>query len=316
MSSNDSIEIKSAGILTTVQDAGRFGYQSSGMPVCGPMDPVSFQLANILLGNAPDAACLEATINGPAIVFHNDTRFVITGAHMEPKLNGADIPNNWVIKARQKDVLRLGFTKRGCRAYIGFQGGIDVPLVMGSRSTYLAGNLGGYQGRPLKDGDTLPLGKEKGNPRSLPVSAGWKDKLFSDDPIRILPGPEVHFFGSPSIQKLLSATFTIGANSNRMAYTLEGEQIPPLPGKTDIISAAVPTGTIQVPANGTPLLLMADRQTSGGYPRIAVVCSADICRLGQKKPGDTISFREISLEEAQKRCIEQSALLQSLSSKP
>ncbi len=157
-----SVIIHSAGLLTTVQDAGRYGYQRYGMPVSGAMDTFSYELANLLVGNEPGAACLEATIAGPEIVFTDETTVAVTGADMGPHINGQGIPINTTVIVKQGD--KLGFTglKSGCRSYIAFAGGIDVPPVMGSRSTYLRAGIGGLEGRALRDGDELPLGEAKG----------------------------------------------------------------------------------------------------------------------------------------------------------
>lgn len=286
-------------MLTTVQDSGRIGYQQYGMPVGGPMDELSYRLANLLVGNPEGAACLEATIAGPEIMFEKEVWVAISGADMQPQINGKGIRNNKAYLMKRGSILSLGFANLGCRSYIAFSGGIDVPVVMGSRSTYLTGKTGGFRGRALMEGDKLMLGEEEAKPLTGNLPPEIAQLPFATGPIRILPGPETGSLGLEALKSLLNSTFAISMNSNRMGYRLEGAVVKPEPESSNIISAPVTMGTIQAPAGGEPIILMADRQTTGGYPRIAVVASIDLPRLGQLQPGDKITFEEISLEDAQ-----------------
>jgi biotin-dependent carboxylase-like uncharacterized protein len=319
--------VHTAGLLTTVQDRGRYGYQRYGMPVSGAMDVFSLELANLLVGNDPGDACLEATISGPELEFTGATRVAITGADMDPHLNGQGLPMNTAIDIRPGD--RLGFRglRNGCRAYIALAGGIAVPPVMGSRSTYLRAGIGGFQGRALMPGDELLIGNEtwipssdsfllkssdplshleqlstdsaKRKPRLKKLPEGLIPEYRHEQPIRIIPGPEAHYFEIAGLRSFLSTEYTVTAQSDRMGYRLSGEQIKHKEGKTNIISAGISLGTIQVPGDGQPIILMADRQTSGGYARIANVISTDLTILAQCRPGDKVHFMETNVDTAQ-----------------
>jgi biotin-dependent carboxylase-like uncharacterized protein len=308
-----TVIVHKAGLLTTVQDRGRYGYQRYGMPVSGAMDVFSLELANLLVGNDPGDACLEATISGPELEFTGATWIAITGADMDPHLNGQGIPMNTPVDVRSGD--RLGFRglRSGCRAYIAFAGGITVPPVMGSRSTYLRAGIGGFQAKALMPGDELPLGGS--DPFSPPgkLSTGstrrkpWSKKLPEglipeykhEQTIRIISGPEAHHFEIAGLRSFLSTEYTVTAQSDRMGYRLTGEPIKHKEGMTNIISAGISLGTVQVPGDGQPIILMADRQTSGGYARIANVITVDLTLLAQMRPGDKMRLRETTLEKAQ-----------------
>jgi len=309
-----TVIVHTAGLLTTVQDRGRYGYQRFGMPVSGAMDVFSLELANLLLGNDRGDACLEATISGPEVEFTVATWIAITGADMDPQINGQGIPMNTAIDVRPGD--RLGFRglRSGCRAYIAFSGGIAVPPVMGSRSTYLRAGIGGFQGRALMPGDELPLGELESlspsdllirgatqrKPRLKKIPEGLIPEYKHEQTIRIISGPEAHYFEIAGLRSFLSTEYTVTAQSDRMGYRLSGEPIKHREGMTNIISAGISLGTVQVPGDGQPIILMADRQTSGGYARIACVITVDLTLLAQMRPGDIISFGETTLDLASK----------------
>ncbi len=304
-----SVIIHSAGLLTTVQDAGRYGYQRYGMPVSGAMDIFSCKLANLLVGNDPGAACLEATIAGPGIGFTDETSVAVTGADMGPHINGKSIPLNTAVSVKQGD--KLGFTglKKGCRSYIAFAGGIDVPPVMGSRSTYLRAGIGGLEGRALRDGDELPLGEAKGKRRIMSIPENLIPEYGHSQVIRVISGPEAHSFETEGLRSFLTAEYQVTAQSDRMGYRLSGEMIIHKEGKAGIISAGISAGTVQVPGNGQPIVLMADRQTSGGYARIANVITVDLTLLAQMKPGDTLRFKETTLDHARQLLLERRRMI-------
>lgn len=293
-----TVIVHKAGLLTTVQDRGRYGYQRYGMPVSGAMDVFSLELANLLVGNDPGDSCLEVTISGPELEFTGATWIAITGADMEPHLNGQGIPMNTAVDVRSGD--RLGFRglRSGCRAYIAFTGGIAVPPVMGSRSTYLRAGIGGFQGRALMPGDELPLGIALQKPRLKKLPEGLIPEYKHEQTIRIISGPEAHYFEIAGLRSLLSTEYTVTAQSDRMGYRLTGEPIRHKEGMTNIISAGISLGTVQVPGDGQPIILMSDRQTSGGYARIANVITTDLTLLAQMRPGDKLRFREATLEIA------------------
>lgn len=309
---NRSIIIEEAGLLSTVQDLGRTGFQQYGMPVGGAMDSLSLQLANMLVGNPRGAACVEATLSGPQIRFVGTARFAICGADLQPMLNHQTVQNNRMYSASDGDRLSFQGRKSGFRAYISISGGLNVDQLMGSRSTLLTAGLGGFKGRPLQTGDTIPLSDDSFCRPVTNIPAFLFYENNRQKTISIMPGPEIHHFGFDAIKTLLTAEFTISSGSNRMGYRLEGVRIPPLEGKGDIISSAVPAGTIQVPSGGYPIVMMAERQTTGGYPRIAVVAGVDLPFLSQMMPGESIRFSEIKLNKAIERLCEIKKQLQKL----
>jgi biotin-dependent carboxylase-like uncharacterized protein len=268
------------------------------MPVSGAMDVFSLELANLLVGNDPGDACLEATISGPELEFTGETWVAITGADMDPHINGMGIPMNTAIDVRPGD--RLGFRglKSGCRSYIAFAGGIAIPPVMGSRSTYLRAGTGGFKGRALMQGDELQLGESIGKPCLKRIPDGLIPEYKHEQTIRVISGPEAHYFGMAGLRSFLSAEYTVTARSDRMGYRLSGEPIEHREGMTNIISSGISLGTVQVPGDGQPIILMADRQTSGGYARIANVITVDLTLLAQMRPGDIIRFSETTLDVA------------------
>ena len=283
------------GLLTTVQDLGRFGYQASGVPVAGPMDTFSHRLANALVGNPPDAAALEITLIGPELEPETDITIAVTGAEFEVWCEGRLVPMGTasVVNAGQR--LRFGKRRQGARAYLAVAGGFETPLVLGSRATHLVSRMGGLEGRALAAGDRLPVtGAAPGAARK---SVGLMLPSAGRARVRVMAGPQADWFGPDAMRTLTSVSFRVSPRSNRMGYRLEG---PPLPRmhSGELISEPVGMGAIQVPGAGEPILLMADRQTTGGYPRIAHVITADLPLAGQLAPGDFIEFVLCSRQEA------------------
>lgn len=305
----EGIHIISPGFLTTVQDLGRFGYQQFGMSPSGAMDPFSLQLANILVGNARDEACFEMTFVGPEIEFSKQAVIALAGAEMNAEINGTPLSLHQSLKLEPGDVLRFGALKKGCRCYLAIRGGIHVEPVLGSKSTYLKAKIGGVNGRALKQGDSLALGaKVSTNPiykKMLVETCQIRDV----NTIHILPGPEANHLSQNGIRTFLTGMYQISAAADRMGYRLDGF---PLERKenTEIISSGISLGTIQLPADGKPIILMADRQTTGGYPRIANVILADIPLLAQLKPGDKIRFKEVTMEIAAEKLKKQQQILE------
>jgi antagonist of KipI len=303
------VRVIKPGMLTTIQDAGRWGFQARGVPVAGPMDPVSHRLANALVGNVREAAALEITLLGPELEFEDERLVAVTGAEFELTLDGRPVPSNapFIVSAGSR--LRFGERRRGARAYLAISSGIAVPPMLGSRSTHLVSAMGGAGGRALAAGDRLPLG----DPRRVegtalapqPAAVALPDRYAR---IRVLPGPQREYFSDDALDVLQSAPYTIGQNSDRMGFRLEGPRLTHARG-ADIISDATPLGVLQVPASGQPILLMADRQTSGGYPKIATVIAADIAVAGQLGPSDTIAFAVCTPSEAMAALIAQERTL-------
>lgn len=299
-----TLRVIAPGMLTTIQDCGRWGWQSRGVPVAGAMDPWSHRVANALVGNAPSAATLELTLVGPAVEFDDERVVAVTGADFELTLDDRAVPTNTAFVAAAKSLLRFGRRIDGARAYVAVSGGIDVPPILGSRSTHVTTHMGGMDGRPLRAGDVLPLGKRGRESFSPPsrwnareLLGGWKTTPVPFFKIRVLPGPQVENFATEALDVLQSAPYVVSAQSDRMGFRLEGQTLAHA-GNADFISDATPLGALQVPASGQPILLMADRQTTGGYPKIATVITADIGLAGQLAPGDSISFVVCSQREA------------------
>lgn len=293
------LTILNPGVLTTVQDAGRFGHQAAGFSVSGPMDADALYTANILVNNPPDLACLEMTFLGVTAVFDRRTWFAVTGADMTPTLNSKPIAPYEAHEAKPGDKLVLGPAKNGKYGYLAVAGGIDVPVVMGSRSTNLKCGIGGYQGRKLAAGDDLPLcvtGDFLDNhyKKHLPAV-----EYAQSVTLRVVPGPQAHFFTERGKADFTSEAYTLAPESDRMGARLTGKPIEAKSG-VDIISDAIALGSVQIPASGTPIVLLADRQTTGGYAKIGTVITPDIPKLAQCQPGAEVRFSFVTVEEANK----------------
>jgi antagonist of KipI len=308
------VRVIRGGMLTTIQDSGRWGYQSRGVPVAGPMDPLSHRLANALVGNDRGAATLEVTLLGPELEFEDERVVAVTGADFEILLDGKPALAGAPFMVSAESHLRFGQRRRGARAYLAIRGGVAVPPVLGSRATHLISAMGGVRGRALKAGDRFPLGVAD---VMRPTAAPLEDRLVplpaSPARLRVLPGPQADAFAADAFNALQSAPYTVGQQSDRMGFRLEGPPLAHARG-ADIISDATPLGVLQVPASGQPILLMADRQTTGGYPKIATVISADLAVAGQLGPGDTIVFSVCSPREAMAALIAQERALMALES--
>jgi antagonist of KipI len=286
------------GMLTTVQDLGRWGFQAQGVPVAGPMDPWSHRLANALVGNDREAATLEITLLGPELEFEDERLAAVSGAEFEVVVDGRSAPWNAPFLVPAGSRMRFRTRKQGARAYLALAGGIAVPPMLGSRATHVVSRMGGVHGRPLRIGDRLPVPDEPTTRGPAPAV----DRPVVPFPegsatVRVLAGPQQDLFAESALDALQSAPYVIAQNSDRMGFRLTGPQLAHARG-ADIISDATPLGVLQVPASGQPILLMADRATAGGYPKIATVISADMAVAGQLSPGDAITFTVCSPREA------------------
>lgn len=291
------ILVHHGGALTTVQDYGRFGYQAFGVSVSGAMDRHSLKEANWLVGNESAEAGLEITLTGPDLEFASQTVIAITGADLGATLNREPLMRYETIRVLAGDRLRFHSLRSGLRAYLAIAGGIQVKELMGSRSTFLRAQMGGFQGRALKAGDRLPIM----TPKPALEKRRIRDPHFKNftvfPTIRFIAGPETHHFDQETLARFLAAEFKLSTECDRMGIRLEGPPVVPFKG-SDIISSPVSPGTIQVTSNGTPIVLMADAQTSGGYCRIGQLVSADRSLMAQMKPGDRVRFKEVSLDQA------------------
>jgi len=293
-------QVLKPGLFTTVQDMGRFGYLKYGVPISGAMDSFSLIAANLLTENIPNDACLEITLIGPELKALTKTYIAVTGGDAEPKINGKNVPMWQTLQLQEGDIISFGKMKSGCRAYISIKGGINTPLMLGSRSTYVRGGFGGINGRQLKAGDiiegfaTPPLKTEYSMPEELIPQYTGK---FT---VHVVLGPQADMFTENGITTFLSNPYKVTSEADRMGYRLEGPSIEHK-AKADIVSDALLPGAIQVPKNGKPILIMRDAQTTGGYPKIAVATTPDISLLGQAKPNDAIEFSKITMQLAHEK---------------
>jgi biotin-dependent carboxylase-like uncharacterized protein len=295
-----SVKVKKGGFLTTVQDLGRIGYQKFGMPVAGVMDNFSYRVANFLVGNNEGEAVLEATLLGPELEFGCDMSFAVTGANMKPMLNGKEISMWESYKVTKGDILSLGVVTSGLRAYIAFSGSIEVPLLNNSKSTYLKTGIGGFKGRKLMNDDILEIKVSDKIVYGKYMDPKYIPEFKRKGNVRVVLGPQDDYFTEEGINTFLSPEgYKITKEADRMGYRLDGKTIKHI-DKADIISDGALFGSVQVPANGLPIILMADRQTAGGYTKIATVISTDLPMLAQMGEGCQLVFEKITLEEAHK----------------
>ena len=309
-----TLRIVTGGLQTTVQDLGRNGHQRSGIPICGAMDPLALRIGNMLVGNDDGAAALEAALVGPAITFDQAALIAITGGDIEASINSSEVPAWHAISVPAGTTLRYTQPRVGCHSYITVAGGIDVPQVFGSRSTYLRAQFGGYEGRALRSGDLVQTGvpstkslciaESLRGSGAAAVAARWSVSgslrpRYSDDPVvRLIAGAHYDFLDDESRDRLGAGTFRVSSSSDRMGYRLGGVTLS-LRRPVELLSEGVAFGTVQLPPGGEPIVLMADHQTTGGYPRLGEVASVDLPLIAQLKPGDRLRFRIISVEEAQ-----------------
>jgi antagonist of KipI len=317
------IIVEAPGLWTTVQDSGRPGYQRFGVAHGGAMDRDALRTANLLVGNAEGEAALEITLAGPTLVFAAAGLIALCGAGFAAELDGGPLPMRRPVAVRPGSRLAIGAAVRGCRAYLAVAGGLDLPRVMGSRSTDVRAGFGGCGGRALRAGDRLPVGRpapqaerlcqallEAPQPAGL-AAARWSVALppqgrAASPPVllRAVRGPECAQFAAAAAESFFADEFTVSAQSDRMGCRLDGRPLGTPAAAGGMSSTAVTAGTVQVPPDGRPILLMADAQTIGGYPRIAHVAAVDMPTAAQLRPGSRIRFREISLLEAQALLIE------------
>ena len=300
------------GLLTTVQDLGRTGYQSQGFSVGGVMDTRAFRLANLLLDNPENEAVLEITLLGPELEFTAPTVIAVTGGDFSPALNGRPVPMYTALYIRKGDVLRFGGARTGTRGCIAFSGGLDVPVVMGSRSTSLKCRVGGFQGRRLEAGDVI---EERRRRTRLSCFASRKlappPYAEDDGVLRVVMGPQDDRFTRQGVEAFLGCEYTVTGESDRMGCRLEGPEITPKE-TSDILSDGIAFGAVQVSSAGKPIVLLADRQTTGGYAKIATVISADLPRLVQKRMDQKVRFRAVTVQEAREACLREAEEIERL----
>lgn len=322
-----SLSVLHPGLLTTVQDLGRPGYQQDGVPVSGAMDALALRVANLLVGNADGAAGLEITLRGPRLRFDAGALLALTGADLSSTLNGRPLQLNRPTWAPAGAELAFGAPRAGCRAYLAVAGGVAVTPVLGSCATYLRAGLGGWHGRALQAGDELPTGAPSPTGQQLLLELAG-NPLFGaqtnwtpgpqlcpvphlNPSIRAVRGPEYGQFSAVSQRAFWEEPFVVTTAADRMGYRLQGPALARLTD-SELLSSAVTHGTVQVPPGGQPIVLLADRQTTGGYPRLAQVITADFGALAQAAPGQALRFREVTLAEAQALYLAQERAIRAL----
>jgi 5-oxoprolinase (ATP-hydrolysing) subunit C len=329
------IDVVRAGLLTTVQDLGRHGFRHLGVAMGGALDRLSLEVGNRLVGNRPDAAGLEITFGPTVLRFPRATRIAITGTDFGATLDGKPVYSWWSLPVQAGQELVLQAAKRGMRGYVTIAGGVDVLPMLGSRSTDLAAGFGGLGGRALRDGDRLPVGAPVARPGSwfspdapeFGVKApAWCKFVLAHEPlrrgrhpsnvpwavpIRVLQGSEYDSFTAEAQQTFWSEEWLVTPNSNRMGYRLSGTELA-RKQKSDLLSHAVLPGTIQVPPNGQPIVLMSDAQTTGGYPKIGAVIQADMWKLAQVRLNGAVRFIPTTPEEARYALLEERAYLRQI----
>ena len=302
-----SIEVRKPGLSTTVQDAGRTGYYDVGIPPSGALDQYSLRAANLLVGNPAGAAALECVYMGPELVFTEPAVVAVAGAELVPKVNGEPRPGWESFPVAAGDVLDFAYLTGGARAYLAVAGGVDVPMVLGSRSTYGLGSLGGHQGRPLQAGDVLPIGPDgRGRPGAV-VPTDLRPSFGKDVEVRVMMGLYDHRLSAAGRETFLGTTWTLTPVADRIGFRYSGAELetvdrePPFGAGQDpsnIVDAPYPIGSIQVPGSVEPIVLHRDAVSGGGYMMVATVLSSDLDVVAQSSPGTRTRFVEVDLDGA------------------
>jgi antagonist of KipI len=298
------IRVEIPGLLTTIQDLGRPGYGPLGVSPAGAADPLSFRIANLLAGNPPNTPALEMTLKGGRFRFESAAHVALTGAPI-------DAPQWAAFDVAPGEILDIGPAHGGARIYLAVHGGIDVPLFLGSASTHLLAGLGGFHGRALRRGDVLPIGASTEPPPQRAIRCETLARLAPRKTLRITYGAQVEWFTDLDRAKLVITPYHVTQQADRMGIRLEGAPLLPFEG-LHMITEGVPLGTVQVPAGGQPIILFVDQQTTGGYPKIASVISADLPSLGQLRPGDEVRFEWVTIPTAHALLREQESLMAAL----
>ncbi|HWR45609.1 biotin-dependent carboxyltransferase family protein [Sporomusa sp.] len=324
-----SITVLRPGLLTTVQDLGRYGYQKYGVIVSGAMDAYSLRVANLLVGNAEGEAGLEITLMGPVLRFERDMLVAITGGDLSPTIAGKPVPLWRPVYIQKGSILKFGHSKSGCRAYLAVAGGYNISSVMGSKSTYQRAGIGGFKGRAMQADDVLEINSPQTDSLwfiwqltkqaacspviATPWYAGKVHLGLDSDPVavRVMRGGQFEQFTDESKAKFWDSVFQVTPQSDRMGYRLSGSALL-LAEPLEMVSEAVALGTIQVPPDGNPIVLLADRQTTGGYPKMGQVALVDVAKVAQIKPGGKIRFEEITVNEAARLYREREKAIDSL----
>jgi antagonist of KipI len=304
------IVVLEPGLLSTIQDLGREGHGRLGVSAAGAADPAALRIGNRLVGNPEEAAALEMTLRGGEFLFEGPALIALTGADFGPALDGRPVPLWTTLEARPGQRLRFGVTRSGARSYLAVRGGLAVPPVLGSRSTHLPSGLGGLDGRALRKGDVLPVGDARGPCPMRRVDPDMLGRLAPRRTLRVTDGPQAGWFAAEARDLISRAGYVVTEESDRMGLRLRGAPImPPFDG--EMMSEGVSLGAVQIPPGGQPIISFVDLQTTGGYPVLASVISADLPSVGQLRPRDEIRFVPVSLESARSLLVEQEEWLRS-----
>lgn len=305
--------VNSPGAQTSVQDRGRFGYQWSGMGPSGAMDMHSLSLANILVGNERGEAGLEVTLAGPNLTFCEDEVIAITGADLSPQLDDIPVPMYTALCVRKGQHLRFGMRKTGCRAYIAFAGGLDTPVLYNSQSTLIRIGIGGIDGRALQKGDVIGFREPKATLPNMAARSVKKEIIQGDDvTLRVIMGPQEYLFTEKGIQNFFSEDgYTVSTMANRQGYRLDGKPVEMIKVGS-IVSDGIANGAVQIPPNQKPIVLLVERQSTGGYAKVANVITVDLPKIGQSMTGSRIHFKAVSVEEAERLLREEDDYLRSI----
>jgi antagonist of KipI len=305
-----SIVIQMPGLFTTVQDLGREGYGPLGVSPSGAADPISLRIGNRLVGNSEGIAALEMTLVGGAFTFEAAALIALTGADFGASIDSVSLPPWSAVEVRPGQTVSLGASRSGARAYLCVQGGIGLAPFLGSASTHVLSGLGGFEGRALRKGDRLELGAGIPTVRKRRLAPKMLERFQPRKVIRVTDGPQSDWFADSAWQAFCDGAFRVTEQSDRMGIRLEGPSIP-LDSPREMITEGVSLGAVQMPPSGQPIILFVDQQTTGGYPKIANVISADVHSLGQLRPRDVIRFERIEMSVARALLLEQEALLAS-----
>jgi biotin-dependent carboxylase-like uncharacterized protein len=299
------------GAYTSVQDRGRFGFQQMGIPITGVLDFFAYEVANLIVGNSPQSAVLEITLTGPALEVRSKADVAVTGADIGITLNGVEIECWRSFRVTPGDKLEIHQVKKGCRAYLAVTGGIEVPVIMGSRSTYVGGKIGGFNGRHLKQGDILKSNSKPLLQKQHHLPTKFLPEYPSEIRLRTVLGPQDEYF-SQSIDNLFASKFMVSPKADRMGYRLLGPKIALDNDKPkSIVSEPSMPGGVQIPPDEQPIILLVE-QTVGGYAKIVTVVSSDISKVAQATPGDSIQFKKVDLTTAHELYYEEKKRIQKI----
>lgn len=320
-----AIEVLKPGLATSVQDAGRPGYYHLGIPLSGALDQMAFRLANLLVGNAEEAAALECTLLAPELRFTDDTLLAVTGAVTTVRLNDGEAPRNTAFTVKAGDTLKFGFMTLGARLYLAVAGGIDVPVVLGSRSTYGLGAFGGFEGRKLQAGDVLPVGVRSSRAKEgTTAPESWVREPEKEVQLRVLPGLYDHRLTGEATESFYADTWTVAPEADRIGYRYRNgrplsfrDRTAPFGAGSDpsnIVDAGYPYGSIQVPGGLEPIVLQRDAVSGGGYAMIGTVVSADMGLIAQMQPNYKARFVAVDMAHALQARADQTRRLERLRS--